>query len=67
MTDYKVWDATVTFKADKGGDAMDTMLIRLRWDDVPPEVADALVQLWRIHHAAILAQAKSTGITLEMT
>ncbi len=67
MTDYKVWDATVTFRADKGGDAIGTMLIRLRWDDPPAEIAEALVQLWRAHHAAVIAQAQTTGTTLDMT
>lgn len=67
MTDYTVWDVTVTFKADKGGDAMGTMLVRLRWDDPPPEIAEALVQLWARHHADIIAQAQQTGTTLDMT
>jgi hypothetical protein len=66
-TEYVVWDASVTFRADKGGDAWGPMLVTMRWEKAPQEVADLLVQLWKIYHAEVLAKAQQTGITLEMT
>lgn len=64
---YVVWDATVTFRADRGGDAEGPMLVRMRWDRPPADITDTLVKLWIAYHADVVAKAQQTGTPLAMT